>query len=192
MFEPTQLPGFATPFEANVLVNIYEQHKQHGSNKWSGFGDPILHYWDIHQFESDREYVVSIARRMQEAVERIFQAAPLYIEALFLTRLSPGGEHREHCDNSRPDGKGGYEPNHTPQRDFSSLLYLNGDFTGGDIVFPKSDPQPGGLAIHPDAGLLVAFPSTFEYPHRVPPVIAGKRYSMQVWYARDPAKNLLK
>lgn len=57
----------------------------------------------------------------------------------------------------------------------SAVAYLNDDYTGGEIVFPRF-----GLSIKPEVGDLVVFPSTFIYEHSSEPIIDGTKYSIVV------------
>ena len=50
------------------------------------------------------------------------------------------------------------------------------DFEGGEFVFPDLR-----VRIKPEPGLLVAFPSSQFYLHKVEPVISGTRYAMVNW-----------
>lgn len=101
----------------------------------------------------------------------------LYVETVALTVLGPGEGIPWHADNRELDASGRWVPNEYPQRCLSAVAYLNGDFEGGEIVF---DSQ--GMEIKPRAGLLVVFPSSHRYPHRVNPVSSGKRYAMGIWF----------
>lgn len=64
-------------------------------------------------------------------------------------------------------------------RTFSISLFLNDDFTGGELVFPEFD-----LTIKPVAGQAVFFPSNYPYLHRVNPVKTGIRYSAVKWFTQ--------
>lgn len=57
----------------------------------------------------------------------------------------------------------------------SAVAYLNDDYIGGEIVFPRF-----GLTIKPEPGDLVIFPSTFIYEHSSEPIISGTKYSIVV------------
>lgn len=57
----------------------------------------------------------------------------------------------------------------------SAVAYLNDDYEGGEIVFPRFD-----LSIKPEPGDLVVFPSTFIYEHSSEPIISGNKYSIVV------------
>lgn len=69
---------------------------------------------------------------------------------------------------------------------FSSVIYLGGQFTGGDIVFPNHDvryaPEPLSVAIFPSGG--------HEYLHGVDLVTSGKRYTMPMWHTGDRSMGL--
>jgi len=57
---------------------------------------------------------------------------------------------------------------------FTSILYLNEDYQGGELFFTKHD-----LTIKPKAGTLIMFPS-FEN-HLVNKIISGERYMTQTY-----------
>lgn len=61
----------------------------------------------------------------------------------------------------------------------SSVLYLGGEYTGGDIEFPQQ-----GFTYSPKALSAVIFPSGgMEYPHRVSRIQTGNRYTMAMWHS---------
>jgi Rps23 Pro-64 3,4-dihydroxylase Tpa1-like proline 4-hydroxylase len=62
-------------------------------------------------------------------------------------------------------------------RTVSLSWFLNDDFTGGELVFPKFD-----LTITPVAGQMILFPSNYPYSHSVNPVKTGIRYAAVRWY----------
>ena len=55
----------------------------------------------------------------------------------------------------------------------SSVGYLNDDYEGGELYFPKFN-----LKIKPEAGDLYLFPSSFIYSHVAMPVKNGTKYSV--------------
>lgn len=61
---------------------------------------------------------------------------------------------------------------------FSTVVYLNDDYEGGEIYFPNQDVE-----IKPSAGDMVIFPGGgHEYMHGVKPVISGRRYTIAMWH----------
>jgi predicted 2-oxoglutarate/Fe(II)-dependent dioxygenase YbiX len=64
----------------------------------------------------------------------------------------------------------------TLDRDLSVVYFLNDDFAGGELYFPKLE-----LSVAPEAGTLVCFPSDHNYIHGVRPVTEGHRYTVVTW-----------
>jgi Rps23 Pro-64 3,4-dihydroxylase Tpa1-like proline 4-hydroxylase len=63
-------------------------------------------------------------------------------------------------------------------RKISMVYYMNDNYTGGEIVFPRFN-----LTIKPEADAMIMFPSTYVYNHSVLPVTEGTRYSVVSWLA---------
>jgi hypothetical protein len=65
------------------------------------------------------------------------------------------------------------------------LVYLNDNFTGGELVFPDRE-----VVVIPKPGLFVGFPSNHKFVHAVPNVLSAKRYSLPVWFTMDSGKAM--
>jgi hypothetical protein len=128
--------------------------------------------------------VYGVSLRCKEKIEVDLRTPELFVEALFLACLLPGDSHIAHADNERR-AHGRWAPNHTPQRDYTGLVYLNDKFTGGELVFPDRD-----VVIIPKSGLFIGFPSNHKFVHAVPKVRSGKRYSLPIWFTLNPAKAM--
>lgn len=59
------------------------------------------------------------------------------------------------------------------RRRISLVYYVNDDYSGGNIEFPRF-----GINLKPSAGDLLIFPSSYVYNHIVHPVQDGTRYSI--------------
>lgn len=70
-----------------------------------------------------------------------------------------------------------YDASKTYNRVVSVSMFLNDDFTGGELEFKEFD-----LKIKPTAGDILVFPSSYPYMHQVNPVEFGVRYSVVKWY----------
>lgn len=90
----------------------------------------------------------------------------------------PGGHYKAHFDAVArwkcPDGNLIWKK--SIDRDLSTVLFLNDEFEGGDFVFPELR-----VRVRPEPGLLIAFPSSQHYLHKVEPVISGTRIAMVNW-----------
>jgi hypothetical protein len=58
----------------------------------------------------------------------------------------------------------------------SVVVYLNDDYEGGEIWFPRMD----NLIIKPKAGDIVVFPSAYIYEHASQDMISGVKYSVVI------------
>lgn len=59
---------------------------------------------------------------------------------------------------------------------YSSIVYLNNDYQGGDIYFTGHN-----MSFSPPAGSLLLFPSTSMYPHEVRKITLGDRYTFTLF-----------
>jgi predicted 2-oxoglutarate/Fe(II)-dependent dioxygenase YbiX len=87
-----------------------------------------------------------------------------------LLRYKPGQHFNIHVDNIAGHTTWG-------QRQLSIVLYLNEDYIGGEIDFPRQKRR-----IKAKAGDVVLFPSHFTHPHASLDVQAGVKYAVVTWY----------
>jgi hypothetical protein len=88
----------------------------------------------------------------------------LYLEYWSIVQMLPGIDMEVHQDQ-----------NH---RDYSSVLYLNDNFTGGKTYFPSDN-----FTCNPKKGKIIFF-SSRTY-HGVTKVISGERYTLPCWYSKN-------
>ncbi len=166
------------------LIDLYDRYSELSPQRDCS-GRPLLHYYTLRDVESESaSWVYGVSLRCKEKIEVDLRTPELFVESVFLACLWPGDSHIPHADNSRRE-HGRWLPNHTPQRDYTALVYLNDNFTGGELVFPDRD-----VVIIPKSGLFVGFPSNHKFVHAVPNVLSGKRYSLPVWFTMDSAKAM--
>lgn len=91
--------------------------------------------------------------------------------------LSEANSHTPvlHADKQNLDGtpKQGFE-----NFDISSVLYLNDDFAGGDLVFKNT-----GLRISPKPGLIAVYSGGIENIHYVDKILSGNRWACPMWFS---------
>lgn len=99
-------------------------------------------------------------------------------EPVHILHYGSGGHYIPHVDAETlyKDDSGLDFWEKTLDRDLSVVYFLNDDFKGGELVFPDLD-----LAIAPEAGMLVCFPSDHHFIHGVKPVLSGHRYTLVTW-----------
>jgi len=170
--------------ECTFLINLYDRYAELSVQR-DYSGRPLLHYYTIRDVDSESaSWVHRVSLQCKERIEVGLRTPELIVESVFLACLWPGDSHIPHADNEREE-HGRWLPNHTPQRDYTALIYLNNDFTGGELVFPDRD-----VVIAPKPGLFVGFPSNHKFVHAVPNVLSGKRYSLPVWFTMDSAQAM--
>jgi predicted 2-oxoglutarate/Fe(II)-dependent dioxygenase YbiX len=105
-----------------------------------------------------------------------------------LLSYEKGGKYDPHADGElsvkKPGGKNVWRRFHN--RDISLILYLNDEFTGGDLIFPDY-----GIRIKPKPGLFVAFPSTGDYLHGAEPTQSGDRIVMVTWASIEGTPRMI-
>ncbi|XP_040182218.1 prolyl 3-hydroxylase 1 [Rana temporaria] len=74
-------------------------------------------------------------------------------------------------------------------RDYSAILYLNGDFEGGNFYFTELDAKTVTAEVRPQCGRMVGFSSGAENPHGVKAVTKGQRCAVALWFTLDPRHN---
>lgn len=78
-------------------------------------------------------------------------------------------------------GSGQFFTNHIDDhqdyhRRVSTVYYLNDNYTGGEINFPRFN-----ITFKPKANQMILFPSTYVYNHSVSQVVEGERYAVVSW-----------
>jgi hypothetical protein len=87
-------------------------------------------------------------------------------EKTHIAKFVAGKGMHEHFDSSRPN-------------DIATLIYLNDDYIGGDIYFPKYE-----ISYKPKPGDLLCFPDNPDYVHGVKVIDLGTRYTAPRWFTR--------
>ncbi|KAM3835761.1 LOW QUALITY PROTEIN: prolyl 3-hydroxylase 2-like [Vipera latastei] len=139
-----------------------------------------------------------VSEKARKIVESYFMLnSTLYFSYTHLvcrTALSGQQERRNdlshpiHADNCLldPEAKECWkEPPYT-FRDYSALLYMNGDFEGGEFIFTEMDAKTVTASIRPKCGRMVSFSSGGENPHGVKAVTRGQRCAVALWFTLDP------
>jgi predicted 2-oxoglutarate/Fe(II)-dependent dioxygenase YbiX len=82
-----------------------------------------------------------------------------------ILKYSKGSQFSDHIDHNI------FEP-----RTISTVWYINDDYEGGEICFPRFN-----IEYKPKANEFLVFPSTYVYNHSVKPIKNGTRYSIVSW-----------
>jgi hypothetical protein len=93
-----------------------------------------------------------------------------FVEGFNLLKYQTGQEYKAHYDGPT-----------SSHRFISPILYINDDYTGGELEFVFQN-----LKIKPSAGMLALFPSNYAYSHIAHPVKTGTKYAIVTWLHDQP------
>ncbi|WP_455221856.1 2OG-Fe(II) oxygenase [Kaarinaea lacus] len=110
-----------------------------------------------------------------ELADKCFGKSLDWIESPDLMRYREGGHYIKHADSQNMD-LATRMWSKVIDRDLSMLIYLNGDYEGGELSFYKLNYQ-----IRPRAGAVVLFPSDHRFLHQAESVTKGIRYAIVSW-----------
>lgn len=125
---------------------------------------------DLAQFEKKLIYVF-------HGAVKLYMMDNSYIsvtrdEGYQLLKYNVGEHFKPHIDLI--SGRSGAEG----MRAVSAVAYLNDDYEGGDLYFPRQ-----GFSVKPNKGSIVLFPSNFTHIHESRDVTRGTKYSVVTWFS---------
>lgn len=166
-----------TPAQAAALLEAAQEHVAWVPALMYGPGDRSENKELRHCTEQELEKVPAMRPHIDAALARATSIAALCWQWPLkgasdtrLVRYREGDFIRTHVDWFAGCSR--------PARQVSLICYLNGDFSGGETVFPRQK-----LSVAPKAGRALLFPSGITHPHRADAVSAGTRYVLVSWIA---------
>jgi hypothetical protein len=155
--------------------------------------------WQVDKNVRDTQMVVcdeDIEKQFNQVVQKAVREIinPFYgidlqsAELVQFLKYGIGGKYEVHIDAEslwHVKSENRLEWRKSTDRDISILIYLNNEYEGGELVFPNQH-----IALHPKAGMLVAFPSDHHFEHGVKPVTSGKRYVLVTWASLNPVEGV--
>jgi hypothetical protein len=125
-------------------------------------------------FKSDPNIVYilkNITDRFKPIIENFFNVK-VEPTGPAIVRWPIGSRQEPHADKELHEGPDIGTPNAFPWYDIGTVFYLNDDYEGGELYFPKQ-----GIEFKPKARAGYFFPGDMNYIHGVRPVISGCRYT---------------
>lgn len=178
------IEDFLNKAETDTLLSAFEGLKSKINEKnlnntyWQG---RLLFAHEVNTHSPQAGQIM--ARFQKEATKKleIFYklTQPIYADTVQLVYWREGMHMPAHADNANPDGT----PHGMPWRNFSSIVYLNDEYEGGELYFTALDKY-----IKPKSGTLVAFTGGFHHEHAVLKVLKGERFTMPAFYTFDAQK----
>jgi hypothetical protein len=116
------------------------------------------------------EVIKGMQARLKVEVDKFFSVDAIPTSAA-LVRWLPGQLQQPHADKELHIGEDAGKPNDFPYYDIAGLFYLNDDYEGGELYFPKQ-----GIQFKPKKGAAYFFPGDLHYIHGVTEITSGIRY----------------
>lgn len=96
--------------------------------------------------------------------------------------------HSDNC-NLKPDGScPRVHPAYT-WREYSSLVYLNGDYEGGELILASANGRSATHQIKPKCGRMASFCAGSECLHGVKAIKNGRRCALAQWFSVDYSRR---
>jgi len=179
--------NFLTPEESAKIIEVLDKAADNETLTWT----PISFYESYSSTlpkEGDAEIVesglpsdifVQIKSKIIEAVASVHDLDPSTIVEIgyHTQKWEPGAYARVHSDNTDEHGNTGP----FARSRYAAFLYLNDDFSGGLLKFPKQN-----LEIAPKVGMLAAFDGGFNNMHEVTLIESGVRYTIGSFWDDRP------
>jgi hypothetical protein len=171
--------NFLTPEESSRIIEVLDKSASNQTLTWMPIsfyesysstlpkeGDP-----EISEAGLPSDIFAQIKAKIIEAVASVHDLDPKTIVEIgyHTQKWEPGAYARVHSDNTDEHGNSGP----FARSRYAAFLYLNDDFSGGLLRFPKQD-----LEIAPKVGMLAAFDGGFNNMHEVTLIKSGVRYTI--------------
>ena len=144
--------------------------------------DRTINYYELSEYKI-RDILRDNTKRLQDIIteKASLTVRKAYPDTMVLTKWTEGIEQLPHADRSHLDGT----ENYTPWRDYSTLIYLNESFEGGDIFFPRQK-----IFYKPKKGTAILFPATTEFVHGVSKIKSGVRFTLTSFWSFDKGHSV--
>ena len=173
---------FVDALEPQVITDFVDEHDR-------AFFIKLIEFFDSRQelkvqtlqnnrrvYNLDYLEVVALAKKYSQKVFDSYPTSePIYTHVLGLIKYVEGDGMEVHWDWMSEECKNCV---------LSSVMYLNDDYLGGEITFPRL-----GKEYHPKAGAWVSYPSLDRrFDHGVNIVTSGIRYALAWCFTTDKEK----
>lgn len=123
--------------------------------------------------KSSHDIILSTNCTIKKIIEQTYDCKIYDEDCATINKYLPGWSLEPH-DDSGPTNSG------RDSTDFSSILYFNHNFVGGNLRFIEKD-----IFIQPKAGMVVISPATSDYLHEVTKLVSGQRYTATVFWQKN-------
>lgn len=147
---------------------------------WDGRTYDLTKILDIKDRSAYFEFMKILKKIKNFIYDEVDNSKELFPDSIQIVKWNEGQE--VHADNVDSDGS----PSIASWRIYSSIIYLNDDFKGGQTFFPKYNRE-----IDPEPGKLAVFSCNLEHAHGIKDVNDGIRKTLaSFWSEKNMNKNI--
>ena len=173
-----EIDNFLSKSDVKILIDYYDNTLKRRLSPAHSFWDKrVLQCHSITQ-PKVRKLIASTQYRVIAKCCKFYNEEYVYPDHTDIVTWRSGMELKPHVDNMHINNPNLKHDN--PYRDYSSIVYLNDDYEGGNTIFPKQNYKT-----IPKSGKLIVFPSGSSHPHGVTEVTSGIRYTLAMWFTKD-------
>lgn len=163
--------NFLTPERCTEYINFFESNSQLWSETPSqgvfgmGFALPLQFKHDSAVTRNDLDFIVETFTKVTAEAHNTH----VQLNELHAAKWLSGSAGDYHADDSDLDGN----DNGGSHNVFSTILYLNNDYEGGEVYFKNQD-----LMLKLDPGTILTFKGDLNSVHKINEVLNGTRYNI--------------
>jgi len=157
------IKNFLSDEECDILLNLTKKTQaKEFAVQWDHNFRPIA----TRKTYTDIKAVSMYVPLVKDVLEKEY-GFPVENKSVSIARWDTGDKLDLHVDDL-----GTTKTNH-----MATLIYINNDFEGGEIIFPTHN-----FIYKPEKGDLIMFPGNYYYPHEVATITSGTRFSLPMWF----------
>ena len=164
-----------------------------GVKDWQGMSINLQKKKVLEKYGMNPDIYSLVIEKAKETIENRF-GVKVKLEQVLLNRWREGREQKPHVDYLLDDEGKDYSPLydygmnddfikdfkiHYTTKHFSSIVYLNEDYVGGELYFPQY-----GIEIKPISNSIVSFKGDVNHLHGVKMVESGIRYTISLFWTQ--------
>lgn len=162
--------GFMSKEDALLVSEYAKKHV----DVFTDFGNTEQEF-TVHTYHEIQSRDIKVLEVIQKTAHRVYDFVletynskfeSFIDEKTHIAKFTVGKGMHDHYDASRP-------------LDIATLVYLNEEYSGGEIYFPKYN-----LSFKPKPGDLLCFPDNPNFIHGVKPITEGTRFTLPRWFTR--------
>lgn len=138
--------------------------------------DSVSEYKDVEGYNIAIDIYNGLVFSINNLISEVFKSEH-QVKSYFFSCMRPDSFNDLHMDNFYEDDDGLIHSRKQYVSNKSGLLYLNNDYSGGELFFPKQS-----ISLKPEVGSLVFFEGDHLKPHGVNKIISGDRYNLVTFY----------